>query len=299
MDGVPGISQPEVAQGGTFTYDFVLRDAGLYWYHPHVMSAAQVGLRLIRGAARRGSAGSGHGARCADDRAERHRIRQQRGARTRRQRRAGGNGVRAGRRARARQRQGAADASRPRRRAATLAHRQRGEEPVLLSRSRRPAIHDRSAAMAASSRSRSRAGAAGHAGRACRCAGRAARKAERVDGAARAPLQPRLRQRRISQRRRDHDDCLRWSCAATEGSAPDGVARDHAARAPKGHARRHRPDPAAGRSRWQLGVPRQRGALLEGQAVSGATRRNAVVDDQERVEVGSPVPSPWLLLHAG
>jgi FtsP/CotA-like multicopper oxidase with cupredoxin domain len=46
MDGVPGISQPEVAQGGTFTYDFVLRDAGLYWYHPHVMSAAQVGFGL-------------------------------------------------------------------------------------------------------------------------------------------------------------------------------------------------------------------------------------------------------------
>src|SRR5262245_28004355 len=46
MDGVPGVSQPEVATGGTFTYDFVVRDAGLYWYHPHVMSAAQVGFGL-------------------------------------------------------------------------------------------------------------------------------------------------------------------------------------------------------------------------------------------------------------
>ena len=46
MDGVPGISQPDVATGETFTYDFVLRDAGLYWYHPHVMSAAQVGFGL-------------------------------------------------------------------------------------------------------------------------------------------------------------------------------------------------------------------------------------------------------------
>jgi FtsP/CotA-like multicopper oxidase with cupredoxin domain len=46
MDGVPVISQPEVETGGTFTYDFVLRDAGLYWYHPHVMSAAQVGFGL-------------------------------------------------------------------------------------------------------------------------------------------------------------------------------------------------------------------------------------------------------------
>ncbi|MCC7124287.1 MAG: multicopper oxidase family protein [Acidobacteria bacterium] len=46
MDGVPGISQDEVKQGESFTYDFELRDAGLYWYHPHVMSAAQVGFGL-------------------------------------------------------------------------------------------------------------------------------------------------------------------------------------------------------------------------------------------------------------
>jgi FtsP/CotA-like multicopper oxidase with cupredoxin domain len=46
MDGVPNISQPEVKTGETFTYDFVVRDAGLYWYHPHVMSAAQVGFGL-------------------------------------------------------------------------------------------------------------------------------------------------------------------------------------------------------------------------------------------------------------
>ena len=46
MDGVPNISQPEVKTGETFTYDFVVRDAGLFWYHPHVMSAAQVGFGL-------------------------------------------------------------------------------------------------------------------------------------------------------------------------------------------------------------------------------------------------------------
>ena len=46
MDGVPDVSQPEVKRGDTFTYDFVVRDAGLYWYHPHVMSAAQVGFGL-------------------------------------------------------------------------------------------------------------------------------------------------------------------------------------------------------------------------------------------------------------
>jgi len=47
MDGVPDVSQPEVKKGETFTYDFVVRDAGLYWYHPHVMSAAQVGYGLF------------------------------------------------------------------------------------------------------------------------------------------------------------------------------------------------------------------------------------------------------------
>jgi FtsP/CotA-like multicopper oxidase with cupredoxin domain len=46
MDGVPDISQPEIQPGERFTYDFVVRDAGLYWYHPHVMSAAQVGFGL-------------------------------------------------------------------------------------------------------------------------------------------------------------------------------------------------------------------------------------------------------------
>jgi FtsP/CotA-like multicopper oxidase with cupredoxin domain len=46
MDGVPGVSQPPVAPGASFTYDFVVPDAGLFWYHPHVMSAAQVGFGL-------------------------------------------------------------------------------------------------------------------------------------------------------------------------------------------------------------------------------------------------------------
>ena len=30
MDGVPEISQPDVGQGESFTYDFILRDASLY-----------------------------------------------------------------------------------------------------------------------------------------------------------------------------------------------------------------------------------------------------------------------------
>ncbi len=43
MDGVPHEPYPPIAPGETFTYDFVLPDAGTYWYHPHFASAAQVG----------------------------------------------------------------------------------------------------------------------------------------------------------------------------------------------------------------------------------------------------------------
>src|SRR5215472_6757051 len=46
MDGVPEISQPAVEPGKSFTYDFIVPDAGLFWYHPHVQSAAQVGFGL-------------------------------------------------------------------------------------------------------------------------------------------------------------------------------------------------------------------------------------------------------------
>jgi len=43
MDGVPGHSQPGVPPGGSFDYSFTVPDAGLFWYHPHINSAAQVG----------------------------------------------------------------------------------------------------------------------------------------------------------------------------------------------------------------------------------------------------------------
>jgi len=43
MDGVPGVTQPPVPVDGEFRYEFVVDDAGSYWYHPHVNSAAQVG----------------------------------------------------------------------------------------------------------------------------------------------------------------------------------------------------------------------------------------------------------------
>lgn len=47
MDGAPGHTQPPIEPGGTFDYDFVLPDEGLYWFHPHQRSAAQVAAGLV------------------------------------------------------------------------------------------------------------------------------------------------------------------------------------------------------------------------------------------------------------
>ncbi|OSQ37481.1 copper oxidase [Thalassospira mesophila] len=35
MDGVPGISFPGIAPGGTFTYQFPVQQSGTYWFHSH------------------------------------------------------------------------------------------------------------------------------------------------------------------------------------------------------------------------------------------------------------------------
>nr|WP_246351034.1 multicopper oxidase family protein [Nocardia barduliensis] len=43
MDGVPALTQPAVAPGGSFRYEFTVPDAGTYWFHPHV------GVQLDRG----------------------------------------------------------------------------------------------------------------------------------------------------------------------------------------------------------------------------------------------------------
>lgn len=42
MDGVPGVTQDPVPPGGRFTYRFVPKDAGTFWFHPHVRGAEQV-----------------------------------------------------------------------------------------------------------------------------------------------------------------------------------------------------------------------------------------------------------------
>jgi FtsP/CotA-like multicopper oxidase with cupredoxin domain len=42
MDGVPGVTQPPVAPGETFVYEFTPKDAGTFWFHPHLRSSEQV-----------------------------------------------------------------------------------------------------------------------------------------------------------------------------------------------------------------------------------------------------------------
>jgi FtsP/CotA-like multicopper oxidase with cupredoxin domain len=42
MDGVAGVTQDEVPVGGDFTYRFVAKDVGTYWYHSHQVSNEQV-----------------------------------------------------------------------------------------------------------------------------------------------------------------------------------------------------------------------------------------------------------------
>lgn len=47
MDGVPFISQPPVMPGKSFIYDFIVPDAGTFWYHPHINSLEQLSKGLV------------------------------------------------------------------------------------------------------------------------------------------------------------------------------------------------------------------------------------------------------------
>lgn len=42
MDGVPFVTQNPIAPGGLFEYEYLLRDSGTFWYHPHQSSFEQV-----------------------------------------------------------------------------------------------------------------------------------------------------------------------------------------------------------------------------------------------------------------
>ena len=42
MDGVPNATQPPIQPGQSFTYEFTPKDAGTFWFHPHVRASEQV-----------------------------------------------------------------------------------------------------------------------------------------------------------------------------------------------------------------------------------------------------------------
>ncbi len=45
-DGVPGLTQDPIAPGESFIYEVKVRDAGIYWYHPHIMEYVQQDMGL-------------------------------------------------------------------------------------------------------------------------------------------------------------------------------------------------------------------------------------------------------------
>ncbi|MCK6551281.1 copper oxidase [Myxococcota bacterium] len=47
MDGVGGLTQPEIAPGQTFAYEFTLRQHGTFMYHPHVDETVQLALGMM------------------------------------------------------------------------------------------------------------------------------------------------------------------------------------------------------------------------------------------------------------
>jgi FtsP/CotA-like multicopper oxidase with cupredoxin domain len=42
MDGVPHLTQAEIGPGQSFVYEFAPKDAGTFWFHPHIRAAEQV-----------------------------------------------------------------------------------------------------------------------------------------------------------------------------------------------------------------------------------------------------------------
>ena len=42
MDGVPGVTQEAIKSGESFVYEFTPKDAGTFWFHPHVRSSEQL-----------------------------------------------------------------------------------------------------------------------------------------------------------------------------------------------------------------------------------------------------------------
>ncbi|HWC73320.1 MAG TPA: multicopper oxidase family protein [Gemmatimonadales bacterium] len=73
FDGVPGLTQPAIPPGGSFTYRVRFPDAGIYWYHPHVREDVQQELGLygdilVRPSASSRLSGTARPARSAEER---------------------------------------------------------------------------------------------------------------------------------------------------------------------------------------------------------------------------------------
>src|SRR4051812_44583593 len=47
MDGVAGLTQPPIAPGKTYVYEFVARYAGTFMYHPHADETAQMAMGMM------------------------------------------------------------------------------------------------------------------------------------------------------------------------------------------------------------------------------------------------------------
>jgi FtsP/CotA-like multicopper oxidase with cupredoxin domain len=47
MDGAPYVTQPPIQPNQSFVYEFTVRDAGTYWYHPHDHSSEQIGRGMM------------------------------------------------------------------------------------------------------------------------------------------------------------------------------------------------------------------------------------------------------------
>ena len=47
MDGVTGLTQPGIAPGKTFVYEFVARRPGTFMYHPHADEMVQMAMGMM------------------------------------------------------------------------------------------------------------------------------------------------------------------------------------------------------------------------------------------------------------
>ena len=47
MDGVGGLTQPHIKPGETYAYEFVMKDSGMFMYHPHADEMVQMAMGMF------------------------------------------------------------------------------------------------------------------------------------------------------------------------------------------------------------------------------------------------------------